>query len=360
MSTHRIRRVTLALGALVAAAIIGAWWNLRPSTSDRGAASSPPDLPATRTAIATGLVSSSSEHPGIDPDAPLLGAWPMNRQPITERWALLEPRAVRGDAVAACRLGIELVECERRRQNDGHLARATRTGAQTDLDLLVGLPSHVADWEREAARAAEERRREAPPEAREHWAENARRTAEARVEGVSMCDGLDDAKASAGIRWLRQAALAGQADAQVAYLAFHRRWQGRPGAFRDPEFAAWRTTAPVIAERLLARGDTRAPHMIAELYRDVGGAGALLRRDPLRALAAERVREWLIRGASRETLHHPTYGEPALDRTSGAKVTELALAMARPYPDRTAPARDVWDMPEIGLPGHDCGLSPHR
>ena len=351
------RRLAVAGIALVAAAI-GGWWMAVSGKSPQ--TPSPPGNDTAGDSTIAGRRDGPSSPPARngkgDPPPAEWGAWPSNDQPITERWALLAPLAIQGDAVAACRLGIELIECERRLSRYGHVGRESRLGALADLDALVGLGDHVSDWQTEATLAAENRGR--PAEYHETAAINARHAAKRRRIETAICDGLDPSQAASGPRWLREASLAGQPDAQVAYVMLYRRWLTYPGALHDPELVTWRSVAPTILDRLLQSGDTRAPHLVATLLGEPGGAGALLPSDPMRAAAAARVRDWLATASTRSELQRPAIGEQALDDAARARVTQLALQMAAHFPERTRPAQDAYGPSDIGRPGHDCGLSP--
>lgn len=356
-SRSRLARCLAVAGIVLVAAAIGGWWMVgskkapkTPSPLGNDAAGNSPL--ADRRGEPSPL---PAPHGKGDPPPAAWSAWPANDQPITERWALLAPRAMEGDAVAACRLGIELIECERRLSEDGHVGRESRRGALADLDALVGLADHVSDWQSEAAITA--RNRDRPTEYHETRAINARHAAKRRRIETAICDGLDPSKAASGPRWLREASLVGQPDAQVAYLMLYRRWLNHPGALQDPEFAMWRSVAPTILDRLLKSGDTRAPHLVDTLLRESGGAGALLPSDPLRAAAAARVRDWLANASTRSDLQRPAIGEHALDDAALTRVTQLALEMAAHFPDRTRSAQDAYGPPDIGRPGHDCGLA---
>lgn len=326
------RQRILAVALLAGIGLVATWLSLQrdddvqPSDGDDAAAAAVPHA----TAVTPDTNPALSQGP---PDR--FFAWPGNGESIRERWALLAPLAERGDAVAACRLGVELLECRNRLEDRGHVSRPSLGPAQRDLAMLIGLGAHVGDWEREAADLAEHRGIDPlVAENRIRRAEKDRRT---RIEHTGRCDGLSPDQLFSSARWLRISAESGNVDAMAAYVGLHRAWRTTPGAFHDPEFARWRAIAPAMVERLLERGDPRAPHLIGELgHRHTG---AYLTGDPLRVIAARRVRDWLATEPSqRRPLSQPIASEAPVDVDDRDTVTAMATAMAAHYaPTMTAP-----------------------
>jgi hypothetical protein len=283
-------------------------------------------------------------------------AWPANGHTIAERWNLLAPRAAAGDARAACRLGLELLECARRQESDGHVPRDSARPAERELALLVGLPEHISDWRNDASSLD----MDLPEEWRRRREETLQSQHQQRRSKPDLCSGLDASQRLSAPRWLRQASAGGQQDARIAYIELTGHWMTAPGAMHDAEFQRWRASVAAVADALLQAGDPRAPGAIQHLYAGRGYPGAVMRGDPLRIVAARRVQEWLVQGANptnRQALATPASNETPLERDDSARVTAMANAMATAYRGQTIKPDDVFGDTIIGRPGRDCGFA---
>lgn len=171
-------------------------------------------------------------------------------------FADLRERADAGDSRAACNLAYHLLSCRHRsRRFEGRM---------------------LADMA-EAEREFEDKGRLA--------AANRLADRQARLLAMAgICRGIPDALKDAGSQYLRQAALAGDPTAMLAYAnGFQFAPSGR-GMAADPTFDAWRNESPALLHRALESGDPRAVFRLALAYHDdMGFPSLLIPDDPYRA-----------------------------------------------------------------------------
>jgi len=234
----------MALAGLVVIAAV-AWWFFPPpevTPANEAPAATTTASPAARqdTPPATPAAGRGSDTPLPPPSAPLAETLP-----------LLRARADAGDGRAACRLATELIRCqqaplfpfdaeayERNYEAEGNLAAANQMAEQ-------------ALWQREQA---------------------------------LRCRAIPPDLADRGVDYLRQAALAGDASAMLAYAeGMHWRLDLR-GLALDPRFDRWRTEAPQMARRAFEAGLPAANFHLWMAYQDDFSLfGALVPDDPYRA-----------------------------------------------------------------------------
>jgi len=237
-------------GGLVALAgllILGALgWQL----ARRPVAPLPAESPAGETTAAPQpphAAPASALKAGLDLDAPL----PPASAPLADTLPLLRARADSGDRRAACRLATELIRCqqaplfpidtealEREYDAKGNYAAANQIAEQ-------------ALWQREQ---------------------------------VLRCRDVPAELADRGGDYLRQAALAGDASAMLAYAeGMHWRLDLR-GLALDPRFDRWRAEAPQMARRAFEAGLPAANFHLSMAYQDdFSLLGSLVPNDPYRA-----------------------------------------------------------------------------
>lgn len=240
----RGQRGLMALAGLVVIAAIA--WRLAPRPE------SPPagETPATARAVSpTARQDPPPAMPvaGRGPDIPL----PPPSAPLAETLPLLRARADAGDGRAACRLATELIRCQQAGEFPADM---------TPLEREYEAKGNLA--------------------AANHFAEQALWTNEMAIRCRDLPPDLRDR----GGHYLRQAALAGDASAMLAYAeGMHWRLDGR-GIALDPLFDRWRTEAPQMAQRALEAGLPAANYYFWMAYQDDFSLfGALVPDDPYRA-----------------------------------------------------------------------------
>lgn len=254
------RQKAFRLAMLVALALCaGAWFMFPPN------APAPATVPKAA-AVLHGAASASTQRPepeSLSPSPPL----PPAEAPLPLVYPSLQARADAGDAKAACRLGIELLRCQRlgwfQDYTREHLlyaeAEATKAG---DLDLADEL---------------------------------ARANLHYREIGLA-CAELSPALMERGAHYLRQAALAGEPEAMLRY-ADGQGFRQSPwdhGYLRSPEFDQWRREAPGMIERALALGRPEAVHLLESAHTsDEGLLQGIVRNDPVQAAAHRQLIERL-------------------------------------------------------------------
>lgn len=171
----------------------------------------------------------------------------------------LQSRADAGDRKAACRLGIELLRCD----------RLLKVQADKSVDGIV-----VAELALEAQGKLDQ--------ANEYASVNLR-----YYELAEACSALPGDLLAQGPRYLRQAALAGEPEAMLRYADGQSLdWGNGYRYLRTPEFDLWRTEAPAILQRALSAGRPEAVHLLHQAYsNDQGTLQSLFAQDPMRAHA---------------------------------------------------------------------------
>lgn len=190
--------------------------------------------------------------------------------PLPALRARLEGAARGGDARAACRLAIETGRC--------HMANFV------DPFIMDRLGSRPFD-ELEALVAAERGQLSTltprDPRLEQAFAEH-RAAIEERREA---CGPITSAQADEALRFLRQSALAGVADAQQVYTGGEGWALSTPGALAHPIYEMWEREAPALLLRMLDEGHPEAPGMLAMGYGGIGWMSGLFDTDRERAAA---------------------------------------------------------------------------
>lgn len=259
----------------------------------------------------------SAPKAAIDLDAPL----PPASAPLADTLPLLRARADAGDRRAACRLATELIRCqqaplfpvdtealEREYDAKGNYAAANQMAEQ-------------ALWHREQAL----RCRDVPAEL-----------------------------ADRGGDYLRQAALAGDASAMLAYAeGMHWRLDLR-GVALDPRFDRWRVEAPQMARRAFEAGLPAANFYLWMAYQDdFSLLGSLVPNDPYRAhvhhLLMSRLFGWREPTGERRNLS-PGELQRALREADGLH--------QRLYGGRRFPSNEAMLQPLFAPPGPEARPPP--
>jgi hypothetical protein len=242
----------IALTGLATCLLVGVlawgWKQGRPGGPDMG------NAPATGASSA-----SASTPPGIDssPSAPEAHLpLPALDIPVATLFAELKPRADRGDARAACRLAVELIECNQAAQFAGTNAMQGAASAERDL----------------AAAGMEE--------AANHIAAMQLR----QLESAKRCAGISESQRKLAGTYLAQAASAGVGEAMIRYAEGQGLGTGSSifGMLRDPGLDQWRRDAPGFLHRALENGEPSAAVILMSAYSDDNSLiGGLIADDPV-------------------------------------------------------------------------------
>lgn len=254
------RQKAFRLAMLVALALCAGAWLMFPPN-----ALAPATLPKAAVVLQAAAPASTQrpEPESLSPSQPL----PPAEAPLPLVYPSLQARADAGDGQAACRLGIELLRCQR-------LARFKDYTKQ-----------HLLHAEAEATKAGDLDLADELARANLHY----------REIGLA-CAALPPALIERGAHYLRQAALAGEPEAMLRY-ADGQGFRQSPwdyGYLRSPEFDHWRREAPGMIERALALGRPEAVHLLASAHTsDEGMLQGIVRNDPVQAVAHQQLIERL-------------------------------------------------------------------
>lgn len=181
----------------------------------------------------------------------------------------LRSRAESGDHIAGCQLGAQLLICSSAAQlADGRLIAALK------------------EWEEEAMRAGNTR------EANDYRVKRKHSIALARE-----CEGVPGSSEHMGYHYLRDAALAGNADAILLHATgggLGTSMKEGMAYMRDGRFDQWRSEAPGMLQRQLESGDPGALIALIKGYSGPGKLGWILPPDPDRALALSELAQLLF------------------------------------------------------------------
>jgi hypothetical protein len=275
---HRVAGIGIVLVAVIVVLLVV---DGRRERTPPPAAASPPvatALPAMP--VAPAIASVAALPP---PTTPTAGApLPPLDAPLAEIANDLLRRADAGDSAAACRLGIELVRCQ----------RLMMFGREQDLALI---------WQQQAISE--------DGDGRTKEAERLQALADRFQPIAASCRSLPDDVLARGPELLRAAALAGEPEALLRQASgsdlFPGGAFGMPGWLDSPEFDRWRHEAPQLLRRALATGRPEVVLMYANGY--AGGSGPIegLLPDDVQQAAAWRALARRMFGSDAETRLQP-------------------------------------------------------
>lgn len=239
--------------ALVLLAVAGGiWLQARQDPPQRGEAALPAGTQTPET------VAADARAPVAPPLPASLPPLPPPDLPFDTTTAALQARADAGDHVAACRLGLGLLRCDRVRRHEEFVGRLGYDSAE-----------HFAEGGNLAmANEMDEQRLR-------------------NLELLAQCKEVDEALLGRGTEYLVKAARAGSPYAMAVYGAgLHLREE--PGFAATREFDDWRRDAAALLERALRAGEPMAVAALQQGYaEDLRYASALVPNDPVRAHAME-------------------------------------------------------------------------
>jgi hypothetical protein len=251
------RRIVVGVLGIVALAVAGGWWMRVRREAPRT------EHEAATPTVAQGATATADAPPAVAPEAavaapsnapaaaaPRGDATPAAELPLRDEIADLDRRARSGDAAAACRLGAELLRCERART----------------------LQPYTDNVEIQARALAQRNLRE---QEMDRQIDAALQRQEENAAVLTHCEGVDEARWMVPARYFHLAAQAGHRPSMRQFLNPERVRSDQ--LFRDPELIPlYRANAPRYFLQLMEEGD-----------RDLlmrWSMSAALPRDPLREL----------------------------------------------------------------------------
>lgn len=240
--------------AMLSAVAFTLWWRGREIPAAATAAEATAD--ASKAPDDAGEVSPPSPTTEISPPNPASLPLPPPDAPLAQVVPDLQARADAGDHRAACRLGMELLRCQHLPTWDALVSSSDPSDSEVEFEAEGNLAA--------ANSVAEERL----------WL----------IERLQQCRGVPSALQSQGARYLRQAALAGDSSAMLAYAdGNHWRPDGR-GTALDSDFDQWRREAPGMVHAALRAGNPTAANMLQMSYSDdFGFLSAMIPDDTYRS-----------------------------------------------------------------------------
>ena len=240
MTSRQSTRRLAVIAALLLSAAGGWWWLHGRIQSDVSTPSTGIEAPSTGAARSTTTANNSTpadvaKKTTAGPVRPL----PPDNTPLADVFDELTSRADAGDAHAACRLAVDLLDC-------GTL----NASEQGQLDGL-----------RKSEIAAEKKGNLSEANG---YAEMQSQLVAAR----QRCAGIDEEHIEMAGKYLRRAAKAGVPEAMLRY-ADGQGFGRAPGlsALRNPDFDAWRREAPNFMRASLQSGRPEAVLALADAYR---------------------------------------------------------------------------------------------
>lgn len=190
---------------------------------------------------------------------------PTRDVPIAAYYEEFAQRARAGDAQAARRLADDLYECatqerqldmaERLMDRGGRGSRRGRGGRGA-----AGLPGGGAGGNQFGEEASPEEIVDRRLQAAERFVENA-------IEAQKRCEGLDDATLSTSSEWIRQAAAAGDPEAQLCYALAPNEWNRE---IMSPQWAdwseRWNSESPAFVRQAFESGLPEAAAVLSGMY----------------------------------------------------------------------------------------------
>ncbi|MBW8311038.1 MAG: hypothetical protein K0M64_03295 [Rhizobium sp.] len=241
----------LAMLAVVAFAL---WWHGRQTPTVASAAEA--TVEAGKAQGDAGEASPALPAAEISPPKQASLPLPPPDAPLAQVLPDLQARADAGDHRAACRLGMELLRCQHLPTWDTLVSSSDPLDSEVEFEAEGNLAA--------ANSVAEERL----------WL----------IERLQQCRGVPPDLQGQGARYLRQAALAGDSSAMLAYAdGNHWRPDGR-GTALGSDFDQWRREAPGMVHAALRAGNPTAANMLQMSYSDdFGFLSAMIPDDTYRS-----------------------------------------------------------------------------
>lgn len=251
MNRHGLR-VGLVVVALVAAGLAIWWHGPAEPVSEPADAAPASDMPGTLDVGETiEPASAAGTTAAMRGPAPL----PPHDAPLAQILPDLHARADAGDRRAACRLGMELLRCQHLGTWDAMMSGFNEGNAEAEYEAEGNLA---------AANAVAEQRL---------W----------HIERLQQCRSVPADLQGQGARYLRQAALAGEPHAMLAYAEGHHWPPTARGIAIGRDFDLWRQEAPGMLHAALRAGNPTAAFMLQLSYfDDLGFLSALVPDDSYR------------------------------------------------------------------------------
>ena len=273
---------------------------------------------------------SSTMASGSRPDTSARLPLPPVDRPVAAIFDELKKRADQGDALASCRLAVELLECRQVEQlaQSGYLQNSeSAENALAD----AGMSAHADSM------AAMQMK---------------------HLESVNRCAGINESQRKLAGQLLAQAAEAGVGEAMIRYA------EGQVldtrnsafGMFQDKAFDEWRRDAPRFLHKALQGGEPSAVLILMTAYSDDNSLiGGLIPDDPIQAHTYRLLRERL-RGKSEAMKTDLPPSQVALAQADSARLhAEYFNNAILTAPDAfQSPMTPAWARPDGAAPPRPC------
>lgn len=316
----------VALTGFAACLLVGvlawAWKQDRPG--DPATNSGPADVAGAATTATQPTIDSEPSLPAGHLPLPALD------MPVATLFAELKLRADRGDARAACRLAVELIECNQ----VAHLAG-------------INAMHSAASAERDLAAAGME-------EAANHIAAMQLR----QLESANRCVGISEGQRKLAGTYLAQAARAGFGEAMVRYAEGQGLGTGSSmfGMLRDPGFDQWRRDAPGFLHKALEHREPSAAVILMLAYSDDNTLiGGLIADDPVESNSYRALMDRL-RGKTPgpRTELTPAQNAQALARSARMHADYFGNAILTGADALQSPTAPAWARQDDAPPRRPC------
>lgn len=312
--------------AMFVVAGLGLWW--------RGAGSTTPDIEPAATAAPPGADDTLPMQPLPEATATSAGKpepLPPANAPLAQVLPELEARANAGDRRAACRLGMELLRCQQLAAWDALMSKVMDGNSEAEYEAQGNLAA--------ANSIAEEKL----------W----------RLERMANCRGVPAGLQGQGARYLRQAALAGDSYALVAYAEGHHWPPNARGIARGTDFDQWRQEAPGMMHAAVRAGNPTAAFMLQMNYSDdFGFLSAMIPDDTYRSFVYHLLSVRLFGHRENQALARD------LDAADMERARAEAIALheryygGRKYPSSRALQYPPYMRTRVGEPESFCEETP--
>ena len=199
---------------------------------------------------------SSPAHDSVNTNSTGQRPLPALGMPVAVMFSELKQRADRGDALASCRLAVELIECNQVTQFAGISAMQNAAASEHDLAAagMEEAADHIAAMQLQ------------------------------QFEAEKRCAGISEGQRDLAGIYLAQAASAGVGEALIRYSEGQglRTQNSIFGMLRDPGFDQWRRDAPRFLHKALLNGEPSAAVILMSAYSDDNSLiGGLIADDPV-------------------------------------------------------------------------------
>lgn len=315
-----------AITGLAVCMLVGAFaWVWKQGRTDDPGTASKPVADATVAAVASNPAhDSGNTNPTAQQPLPALD------MPVAAMFNELKQRADRGDALASCRLAVELIECNQATQFAGITAMQNTATAEHDLAAagMEEAANHIAAMQLQ------------------------------QLESEKRCAGISESQRAMAGTYLALAAKAGVGEAMIRYAEGQGLGTGNStfGMLRDPGFDQWRRDAPQFLHKALENGEPSAAVILMVAYSDDNSLiGGLVADDPVQFYSYRTLMDRLRgRPPSPRTDLTPAQTAEALARSAGMHADYFNNAILTDTGALQSPMTSAWARRDGAPPRRPC------